>query len=313
MDTGFKAATTIENAGSWTSLTAGQINSSNNTRAVLSWANTPGAFTISDFAFGIPVGATILGIEVIVEYRSDGGSGGETVRMDVQLSWNNGSNFTSAIQGDNHGTTEVQKTYGGSTELWGRSWSQSEFADGTFMLRATAQKQGTFPNAEVDYVAVKVYYLTEVDVTDERGAKIRGRGDIYSREARATLPTNTDPLSTIYDSGDLDDVSADDGTRVDLEGKQNYLIHNFTRFNSNEDNTNHINATINLQCSVAPSTTAVILQIYNFDTDSWETVDTESSASADTDFDLTANITTNTENYYDSDFMSHFRVVQDFS
>jgi hypothetical protein len=63
------------------------------------------------------------------------------------------------------------------------------------------------------------------------------------------------------------------------------------------------------QTNCAPSFSTVYLQIYNRNSSSWETVDSDNSSSADTDFTLTADIASLT-NYKDGNAMISCRVYQ---
>ncbi len=65
------------------------------------------------------------------------------------------------------------------------------------------------------------------------------------------------------------------------------------------------------QSSVAPSTSTVYLQVYNRTTGSWETKDSDSTAGADTDFELKTTITANLNNYYDANGWVAYRVYQE--
>jgi hypothetical protein len=87
-----------------------------------------------------------------------------------------------------------------------------------------------------------------------------------------------------------------------------YLVHQYRVINyTNKDS---IKILVNLQSSLAPSTESVYLQIWNAHLNVWETIDTESSIGANTDFDLTANINSNVDNYYDDNYEIAIRVMQ---
>lgn len=131
---------------------------------------------------------------------------------------------------------------------------------------------------------------------------------LYSKQSSVSLPTTKNDLSIIYGEEDEDNVSTDDGVRVSIEGDNNYLIHQFKVINTNATDT--IRARINLQSSLAPTTSPVYLQVWKVSSSQWETVDTDSTSPVNTDFDLTALIDTNQENYYDTDYEVAFRVYQ---
>lgn len=62
--------------------------------------------------------------------------------------------------------------------------------------------------------------------------------------------------------------------------------------------------------TLAPSTSTVYLQIYNRNTPTWETVDSDNTANADTDFIMSANIADLT-NYKDGSNVISCRVYQE--
>jgi len=112
----------------------------------------------------------------------------------------------------------------------------------------------------------------------------------------------------MYGAEDEADVSTDNGVRVPIAGSTNYLAHEFKRVNNT--NQDSVTVLVNMQTSIAPSVVPVYLQVWNENTDLWETIDTNNSSQANEDFDLTANITSNIANYYDSQYTVTFRVQQ---
>jgi len=156
-DTGFKTAGTIEVNTGWSSFTTGTINTSDDSRASCSSIcdNSDDA-QMSDFTFGISSGATIDGIEVAIEANESSSFG--DIDLDVALSWNDGSSFTSTKTATVDGTSDSTYTLGGATDTWGRTWSDSELADGTF--RVQFDKQSSTDSLNIDHVQVKVYYTT---------------------------------------------------------------------------------------------------------------------------------------------------------
>ena len=155
-DTGFKVATAIADAGSWTNCTAAYLSSSNDQRATNS--NSYSYCVTSTFAFGVPPAKTINGIEVQVEGSSSGPS---RVDFRVQLSWDAGATWTSYKEHYFINTTDVTRTLGGSTDTWGHTWKASEFLDANFRLRI-CKYSGAY-SLRVDLIQVKVYYTAYVE------------------------------------------------------------------------------------------------------------------------------------------------------
>ena len=77
--------------------------------------------------------------------------------MDVKLSWDGGSSWTTAKTDSVESTTERTATLGGSADTWGRTWAVSDFDDSNFRLRAATNGAGG-PTYYLDWVPVKVYY-----------------------------------------------------------------------------------------------------------------------------------------------------------
>lgn len=154
-DTGFKVAGNVVSAGTWTGFTTTNINTSDNTRATSNNATYQPA-TINNLSFGIPSGATIDGIEAQAEFSSNAAS---TSSIRLSLSWNNGSTYTSTKSDSTTSTTDSVKTYGGAADTWGRSWTDTEFADGTFVVKIEGNcTTGGGNSCRLDYFAIKVYY-----------------------------------------------------------------------------------------------------------------------------------------------------------
>jgi hypothetical protein len=140
-------------------------------------------------SFGIPslpAGATIRGIEVLLEARSSDNSGCE---LGVEISRNGGSSWTSTgIDEDLDNTDRVISfpSSGASTELWGLSnWNSGHLSDANFQVRveyrdfnsgATCTNGST---AFLDWVRVRVHYTTlqpDVRITDPYGGPVNARG-----------------------------------------------------------------------------------------------------------------------------------------
>lgn len=115
-----------------------------------------------NFTFDVPVGATIVGIEVSIEAKRMG-YGANFMHLDVELSWDSGPNYTAT--GKRNTWTEehdVIRTYGGAADLWGRVWTQPEFSNANFRL--WCENDATSEDSHgVDHIKVKVYYTIGVE------------------------------------------------------------------------------------------------------------------------------------------------------
>lgn len=134
------------------------------------------------------------------------------------------------------------------------------------------------------------------------------RSKVYTREANASLPTDNADLSTNYSDPEIDDVALEDSVFVEIEGS-GFVLHQFKDLHTN--NVDNIKGTWIGKTSLAASDSTVYLQIYNYDTEAWETVDSDSSAGVDTPFTLTAVVTANLADYYGVNYEVSWRVYQE--
>jgi len=106
------------------------------------------------FAFSVPSGATIDGIEIELEGLTEGTSADAV----VMLSYDGGTNWTSTETHTFTSGTDETLTYGGATDTWDRVWSDSEFTDGTFLVAVQAINGTKNDDINLDHLQVKVYY-----------------------------------------------------------------------------------------------------------------------------------------------------------
>lgn len=117
----------------------------------------------TDFDFAIPAGATINGIEVVI----DRGSTGDRCR-DVLISLYLGG----VVVGDNKADAATQwpaslaeKTYGGAADAWGAGLTAEDVNDAGFGVAVQCEKNVSgVGGASVDYLSVTVHY-TEASET----------------------------------------------------------------------------------------------------------------------------------------------------
>jgi hypothetical protein len=93
-------------------------------------------------------------------------------------------------------------------------------------------------------------------------------------------------LENAYSEQDYTDVATDNDVYVSQTATNEYTIHQFKNYVST------IGATLTCKAksNTAPSDSTVYLQIYNYDTPAWETVDSDNTTGADTEFTLEANV-----------------------
>jgi subtilisin family serine protease len=110
----------------------------------------------SGYAFGLPSGAAIQGIEVRLDAWADRTTG--TPKIYAQLSWDGGATWTAAKVSAN--LTRSQATYilGSASDTWGRTWTTADFGSG-FRLRIIDVATNTARDFNLDWAAVQVTYL----------------------------------------------------------------------------------------------------------------------------------------------------------
>jgi hypothetical protein len=104
------------------------------------------------FAFNVAGGNTIQGIAV----KLDASGTTATGTIDVSISWDGGSSYTTAKATPTLSGTDIVYTVGGNTDLWGRAWTPTEFSPANFRFRVTAEPTGNTIN--LDALEVRVYH-----------------------------------------------------------------------------------------------------------------------------------------------------------
>lgn len=120
----------------------------------------------SSFGNSLPGGATIDGIEVTVERVTNSTTVQDVTVQLMKAGSPVGSNLanTGVSWPQN---SEATATYGGSSNLWGTTWSASDVNNSGFGVRfSTLRNAGAGArNMQVDAIRIKVYYTVPSDVT----------------------------------------------------------------------------------------------------------------------------------------------------
>ena len=112
---------------------------------------------LGGFKFEVPTGATVNGIIFQIEKY---GTASDAEDGTVQLT----KNFTAGVGNDLRivaglwPTTLTATTYGGTSNLWGTTWSPSEVNNDNFGLLFSVSSVGTNTDAFVDYIRTTVTY-----------------------------------------------------------------------------------------------------------------------------------------------------------
>lgn len=118
---------------------------------------------VTNFGFAVPANATITGIVAYVERSA---SGGGVDDEDVYLL------IGGAVRGVDKGsmsdwpTYDWVRSYGGSADLWGASWTPAEVNASTFGLRLRVDNDSSSTRtASVDHISIRVYYTVPPDTS----------------------------------------------------------------------------------------------------------------------------------------------------
>lgn len=141
----------------------GNISLSDNSRATVTLAGneTSHYLTATNFGFSIPTGATILGITAELELGADAtfGNGENSIKIikggTVQGTEKSTDNTWGAIGG-----TDQTTTYGGTSDLWGLSWTVADINASNFGVAAACDTNGVGAAREgrVDRVQITITY-----------------------------------------------------------------------------------------------------------------------------------------------------------
>lgn len=122
----------------------------------------------------IPPGATIVGIQTRLDWWLSTTQRNNS--MNVELSWNGGTSWTSAKTESNESTSNANtRTLGGSSDTWGHTWSASDLSPSNFKVRVTSNCSGgsswesSCNNRDfyLDWIPVTVYYTVNNENGDD--------------------------------------------------------------------------------------------------------------------------------------------------
>jgi len=130
---------------------------------------------------------------------------------------------------------------------------------------------------------------------------------LYSRADLPALPSKDNNLTNTFSAQEYLDVENLDGQTSIQTSNGQYSVFLFKNKNTDQET---ISTTWTGKSNLAPSSSTVYLQIYNRTSTTWETLDTDSISSVDTNFTLTGTQTTNLSNYFDDNYWISCRVYQ---
>lgn len=274
--------------------------------------------------FSIPGGASVLGVEVVLNIKYTGA--GINRNVQVRYTVNGGTNFSNAKATDVTSTSDQDLTFGGDGDTWGlSSLNDTHFNNNTNFHVEVSLTSLSVTSIDLDAVSVRIYYdishtstftadaivKTIVTKTFTADGVIVPPTQRYSKGDYTALPSNDDELTTLFDQDAYDDVATSDNVRSDQLAIGKVAIFQFKEQHSN--NTDAIVGHAELQTTIAPSEIPVLLQIFNRTSGLWETLDTDNTSSADTDFELQGTQSVDLTDYYDANNWVAFRIYQDMT
>jgi hypothetical protein len=180
-NTGSSSTTSSIGGYSQTWTNTGNVNSSDDVYSSFgNLADVMGSYsnylTVTDFGFSIPSATIIRGIQVEVE-RSDPNS--KTSDYSIRIIKAGIIGSTEKSTGTAYPATDAYISYGGSTDLWGDTWSFKNIGNNDFGVAIAAQRNATggVTGGQIDNVRITVYYdyitlpLTLTSFTAAKGDK----------------------------------------------------------------------------------------------------------------------------------------------
>lgn len=182
------SAVNIDNGGSsWSNV--GNILTSDDSRATRAFTFFSDYLTATGFGFSIPPTDVIDGIVVEIEKSRTSGGLNAVFDLGVQLTKDGaafiGNNYAN---GTNWPTTEAYISYGGSTDLWGATWTPAEINAATFGVGIYVIGSNT---ARVDHIRITVYHSAPLPITlSSFGAQVTSRNSVSLEWSTSTEINN---------------------------------------------------------------------------------------------------------------------------
>jgi hypothetical protein len=144
-----------QSGAGWANLS--KVGASDNSRASYSISGNgqSASLDLTNFALSIPAGSRIRGITVNAEVSASGASIDDDSVFLLRNGAPIGSNHAS---GTDWPTTDSTRSYGDDDDLWGSSWSPSDFGTGFGVRLKVDSDTGSSRTANVDYVSITVDY-----------------------------------------------------------------------------------------------------------------------------------------------------------
>ena len=119
---------------------------------VYATAATAVAQSYGGFGLSIPGSNTVTGVEVKVDASGSTAAG----TIDVALSWDGGSSYSSTKATPVVSGSDIVYLVGGPADTWSHAWTPAEFGNTYFRVRVTAQPSSN--TMRLDAIEVRVYH-----------------------------------------------------------------------------------------------------------------------------------------------------------
>jgi len=227
--------------------------------------------------------------------------------------------YSLGLSGANGDMASTSKAVASPYSWINGAWYENVNSSGNFDLGQNKYTELIFAIKNDAALAGKTYRLRLYNSTDDVPLAAYANYPIfttvatetkaYSKAIVASLPSSKAGLDYYLDPQGYVDTASDDAIYDAATSFAQYAVYNFSTKHTN--NTEAITATWNGQSSLAPLFGNVVLQVYRFGSvNNWVTVNTESMAAADADFNLTGNVNALLNEYYDANYRTFWRVYQ---
>ena len=135
--------------------TASAVDNNSGTAAATSCTSTArDKHRYFNYGLGVAPGSTVQGIEVRLDARVD--SAANSPRLCVQLSWNQGRNWTTPKATPVLSTGMTSYVLGGPADTWGRTWTPAQLNNSNFRVRVISTANSTNRDFSLDWIPVRV-------------------------------------------------------------------------------------------------------------------------------------------------------------
>jgi Tfp pilus assembly protein PilX len=171
------ANTTVEVGDDVTMTPSSSTSSQRDPGSATGWSNSSNVFTsnnqdasttlsgnaqsanldATNFGFNLPTGSTIVGIRATIERAASNSNSIED--YDVYLLKNGSPSGSDKASTTDWTTSDSQRNYGSSSDLWGTSWTQAQVQASNFGLRLKVRNlTSSSRTAYVDHIELEVFY-----------------------------------------------------------------------------------------------------------------------------------------------------------